>query len=325
MTRALVLAGGGAKIGWASGVLQVLLDEADLEFDHIDATSGSVFNLGMLLCGRSATEIADAWGDLSPKEFVSFHPWWRYLTFWRLPSLLTQEAAVHRILPKWGIDLEKIRTCTAVNGHPVTATFNVVDFATKRVKTIPSTEMDLDYFLAVDAVPGVVPPIAKDGTLYIDAMLLKDANLGEAIRRGADELWIIWTVDDRVEWRGGFWNHFGHIFETCALGNLRRELDTIDDINRKVAEGIAEPGKRHIRVHLIKPEERLQVDYLFFVSKKQMRPIIEAGRVFARRYLAKSGHLGGGLGAGAVVGLPGGQPQPTAVGGSARAGHPGGG
>lgn len=93
-----------------------------------------------------------------------------------------------RILPKWGIDLEKIRNCREVAGHPMEATFNVVDFGTKRVKTIPSTDMDLDYLLAVDAVPGVVPPVAKDGTLYIDAMLLKDANLTEAVRRGADEV-----------------------------------------------------------------------------------------------------------------------------------------
>ena len=75
MNRALVLAGGGAKIGWASGALQVMMDEAKLRFDHIDATSGSVFNLGMLLSGKSATQVADAWANLSPREFVSFHPW----------------------------------------------------------------------------------------------------------------------------------------------------------------------------------------------------------------------------------------------------------
>jgi predicted patatin/cPLA2 family phospholipase len=289
--RSLVLAGGGAKIGWASGALQVIMDEARLEFDHIDATSGSVFNLGMLLSGRSATQVADAWANLSPREFVSFHPLREYLTFWRLPSLLTQQAAVDRILPKWGIDLEKIRTCEEVNGHPVRATFNVLDFGTKRVKTIPHTEMDLDYFLAVDAVPGVVPPIAKDGTLYTDAMLLKDANLGEAVRQGAEEIWVIWTVEDRLEWRGGFWNHFGHIFETCAVGNLKRELDQIGEINRRVEAGSAAPDEHHVTVHLVRPDERVPVDYLFFRTKRQMRATIEAGRAYARRYLAREGYL----------------------------------
>lgn len=289
MKRSLVLAGGGAKIGWASGALQVLLEEADMRFDHYDATSGSVFNLGMLLSGRSAAHICEAWANLSPKEFVSFHSLWSYLRFWELPSLLTQEAALHHILPKWGIDLQKVRECREVYGHPCAATFNIVDFKAKRVKTLPNQVMDLDYFLAVDAVPGVVPPIVKDGTLYTDAMLLKDANLSEAVRRGADEIWVIWTVEDATRWRGGFWNHFGHIFETCALGNLRRELDEIEAMNQRVASGNVRPGDRNVKVHLLRPDQSIPVDYLFFTSQKQMPPIIESGRAWTRKYLRELG------------------------------------
>lgn len=285
MTRSLVLGGGGAKIGWASGALEVLMEEADLTFDHIDATSGSVFNLGMLLSGQPASFVAQAWGELSPWEFVSFHRWHRYLRFWRLPSLLTQEAAVERILPKWGIDLDRIRACTHVHGHPVTGTFNVLDFGAKRVRTIPHPEMDLDLFLAVDAVPAVVPPVTRDGRVYVDAMLLKDANLTEAVRRGADEIWLIWTVEDRAEWRGGFWNHLGHVFEICAVGNLKRELDEIDAMNRRVADGTAREGDRHVTVHVVQPEQRVPVDYLYFRNAKQMRPVIQAGREATRRYL----------------------------------------
>ena len=291
MKRSLVLAGGGAKIGWSSGVLQVLLEESDLEFDHIDATSGSVFNLGMLLSGRSAGQIADAWGNVSPRDFLSFHPWWRYLAFWTLPSLLTQEAAVRTIIPRWGIDLARIRACREVGGHPVTATFNVVDFTTKRVKTIPHPQMDLDHFLAVDAVPGVVPPVAGDGTCYVDAMLLKDANLTEAVRQGADEIWVIWAMENRPEWRGGFWNHFGHIFEICATGNLKRELDQLEEINKRVAAGTAAPGQRNVTVHIVRPTGPIPVGYLFFRGRRQMRPTIKAGRVAARDFLVRTGHL----------------------------------
>lgn len=203
MRRSLVLAGGGAKIGWASGALQVIMDEARLGFDHIDATSGSVFNLGMLLSGRSATQVADAWANLSPREFVSFHPLREYLTFWRLPSLLTQQAVVERIMPKWGIDLEKIRACEEVNGHPVT------------------------------------------------------------------------------------------VFETCAVGHLKRELDQIAEINRRVEAGSAAPGEHHATVHLVRPAERVPVDYLFFRTKRHMRATIEAGKTYARRYLAREGYLPG--------------------------------
>ena len=40
--RSLVLAGGGLKVGYQAGVLQVWLDEAGLKFDHADGASGGV-------------------------------------------------------------------------------------------------------------------------------------------------------------------------------------------------------------------------------------------------------------------------------------------
>ena len=46
--RSLILAGGGVKVAFQAGVLQVWLDEAGLQFDHADAASGGCFNLAML-------------------------------------------------------------------------------------------------------------------------------------------------------------------------------------------------------------------------------------------------------------------------------------
>jgi len=45
----------------------------------------------------------------------------------------------NRVLPYWGVDFQKIRRCTEVNGHPVVGTFNVTDFGAKRLKVIPHT------------------------------------------------------------------------------------------------------------------------------------------------------------------------------------------
>ena len=59
--RALILAGGGVKVAFQAGVLQVWLDELDIEFDHVDAASGGVFNLAMMCQGYSGNEVADAW------------------------------------------------------------------------------------------------------------------------------------------------------------------------------------------------------------------------------------------------------------------------
>ena len=92
------------------------------------------------------------------------------------------------MLPAWGIDFDKIRSCTEIYRHPVEGTFNATDFGTERVKVIPHARMDEEHFLAVDAVLVVVSPVESDGTLYTDVMILKDANLDNAIQRGADDL-----------------------------------------------------------------------------------------------------------------------------------------
>ena len=49
-----MLAGGGLKIAFQAGVLQVCLDEAGLEFDHGDGVSAATFN-GFHRCTLKAT------------------------------------------------------------------------------------------------------------------------------------------------------------------------------------------------------------------------------------------------------------------------------
>ena len=60
--RSLILAGGGLKVGYQAGVLQVWLDEAGLSFDHADGASGGCFNLAMYCQGLSGRQIADNCG-----------------------------------------------------------------------------------------------------------------------------------------------------------------------------------------------------------------------------------------------------------------------
>ena len=300
MKRSLILAGGGMKVGWQAGVMQVLMDEAGLKFDHIDAASGGVFNLSMLLSGKSATHIAESWGTTSPLRFLAPHKPWRYLLPWKLPSLVTLEGIRKRVLPHWGVDFQKITSCTEVNGHPVVGTFNVTDFGAKRLKVIPHTKMDVDYLMAAVSLPGFFPPVFKDGTIYTDAVFLKDQNLAEAVRRGADEIWVIWTVNDEAKWKGSFYNHYFHIVETTANGSYKLELDEVEKINHRVhspglsneAVSNASPeGKRHITVHEIRPEAPVPIDYLLWIRKKTMRDAVELGRQYARDYLIGKGYL----------------------------------
>ena len=62
------------KVGYQAGALQVLLDEAGLEFDHADGTSGGCLNLAMVQSGLSGTRIANNWRTTGPFELTSLQP-----------------------------------------------------------------------------------------------------------------------------------------------------------------------------------------------------------------------------------------------------------
>lgn len=70
--RSLMLAGGGLKIPFQAGVLQVWLDEAGIQFDHADGVSVACFNLAMWAQGMSSNQIADNWQGFNP--LAARHP-----------------------------------------------------------------------------------------------------------------------------------------------------------------------------------------------------------------------------------------------------------
>jgi predicted acylesterase/phospholipase RssA len=98
--RSLILAGGGIKVGFQAGVLQVWLDEAGIGFDHADGASGGCLNLAMYCQGMSGTEIADNWRGLDPLFMVDFNP--KVLT--RLPdtpAMFSLDNVRQKVFPAW--------------------------------------------------------------------------------------------------------------------------------------------------------------------------------------------------------------------------------
>src|ERR1700730_3277980 len=102
MKRSLILAGGGIKVAFQAGVLQVWLDEAGLDFDHVDGASGGVFNLAMMCQAMSGRQIADNWRNLNPRAGISFNvaelPKLAYAE-----SLFTLDAYRNHVFPQWGL------------------------------------------------------------------------------------------------------------------------------------------------------------------------------------------------------------------------------
>jgi predicted acylesterase/phospholipase RssA len=271
--RSLILAGGGLKVCYQAGVLQVWLDEAGLTFDHADGASGGTFNLAMYCQGMTGKQIADNWRNLDPFLPVDLNTSgvWPFSR-----SLFTTDNLRAKVLPSWGIDWNTIRQSSRVG------TFNVFNFSKKQLEVVPQSQMTEDFQIAAVSLPMWFPPVAINGDTYFDSVYISDGNLEEAVRRGADEIWAIWTVSRKNEWRDGFVNEYFQIIETVADTNFFTYWKRLEENNRRIAAG--EPGEfgRAIKLNLIEAE--VPVHYLLNFSKDRMGEAVNQGVEDARAW-----------------------------------------
>lgn len=283
--RSLILAGGGLKVAFQAGVLQAWLDEAGLEFDHVDGASGGVFNLAMMCQGMSGTQIADNWRDLPVWQGIGLN--WR--SYWRLlwaESLLDYRRWRKNIFPHWSIDFGLIQSSS------LNASFNYYDFTDHRLVVCKPAELDEDKLIACVSLPMWFPPVRKDGHVLIDAVYRTDANLIEAVNQGADELWIIWTVSERAEWRDGFIANYFQIIETSANGLFRADLERIEANNRVIADGGLGEFGRTITIKQLRAEVPLH--YLLNFKSSAFTRAVELGLEAGRDWCEQEGiSLGG--------------------------------
>lgn len=278
--RSLILAGGGIKVAFQAGVMQVWLDEAGLTFDHVDGASGGVFNLAMMVQGMSGLEIADNWRNLNPRAGVS-------LNIKEFPKLLYAESMFtldnyrKHVFTGWGLDWYKIRE------SKLNATFNVFNFSRKELQVIEPKDMSEDMLCACVSLPMWFPPMRMNGETYIDAVYMTDANIEEAIRRGADELWIIWTVSEKDEWNPGFVATYFQIIETTADGHYKAILKRVRDNNDAIAAGGQGEFGRHIEIKELKADVALH--YLIDFSQDRMTEAVNLGVERARAWCKENG------------------------------------
>ncbi len=179
--RSLIMAGGGVKVAFQAGVLQVWLDEAGLRFDHADGASGGVFNLAMYCQGMNGTEMAENWRNFDPNLGIDFN-WQQYANLFFAESMFKLDRFRENVFPGWGLDWKLIRETQRE------ATFNVYNFSKHELEVITPDRMTEDFLVACVSLPMWFPPVIINGETYIDSVYISDANIQEAIRRGADEL-----------------------------------------------------------------------------------------------------------------------------------------
>ena len=283
--RSLVLAGGGMRVAWQAGVVSAL-EDAGLQFAHVDGASGGTMTTGMLLSGLSPAQMVQRWTTLDVHGFSALLPLTDYLRGpAQLPALGDASGVRDKVFPHLGIDLDAVRSATGRTG--TVGTFNVCDFTAKTCVAMPNDEMTLDLLVAAVSLPLVMPAVAHDGRTYTDAVWIKDANVLEAVRRGAEEVWLVWCIGNTPRYGAGPLEQYVHMIEMSASGGLFAELAVVADINARRRAGEAVLGSTTpVVLHVVKPAVPLPLDPDFFAGRITAATLVDMGHRDACAYLA---------------------------------------
>ncbi len=94
-------------------------------------------------------------------------------------------------------------------------------------------------------------------------------------RRGADELWVIWTVSKQGRWQPGPVNQYFTMIEAAANSRMRASLDRIEANNKAIEAGGDGEFGRPITVRMLSAE--VPVHYLLAFSGDRLAECVELG------------------------------------------------
>jgi hypothetical protein len=131
------------------------------------------------------------------------------------------------------------------------------------------------------SLPIFMPAIKIKEDWYTDAVWIKDANLTEAVKRGAEEIWLIWCIGNTPEYHNGFFNQYVHMIEISANGALSAEIEWLEEVNLSRINS----GLKPVHLHIIKPEYPLPLDPDYFLDRINADTLINWGYEDAKSYL----------------------------------------
>ena len=279
--RSLILAGGGMRVAYQAGVLRAL-EEAGFSYHHVDGTSGGTINTAMLFSGLSPVEMCQRWSTLNISDFVSMLPLVHYFKPHKLKAMGDADGIIEKVFPHLGLDLTKInRTQTS---H---ATFNVCNHSTKQNLAIRNEDVTLSHLIAGISLPLFMPAVEIEGDLYTDSVWIKDANLMEAVKRGAEELWLVWCIGNSHDFKSNPFLQYVHMIELSANGGLLEEFNRILEINKRIQNGDSPYGqKRPIVLHVIKPPFPIPLDPDLYFGRINGQELVSMGYQHAQSYLS---------------------------------------
>lgn len=178
--RYLVLCGGGSRGAIEVGFVQALW-KAGIQFHGIVGSSVGALNGAFLAAGGHPDELAEIWRRLRFRDVFRFN--WRIpLRGLREPAIFIPGRRLHRLL----------RDFRDRSFQDLELPFAVVatDLATGDPVALDSGPLE-PALLASFAIPGLLPPVVLAGRCLVDGSLSADLPIGEAVRRGATEVWAM--------------------------------------------------------------------------------------------------------------------------------------
>lgn len=186
MTTAFVLSGGGSLGAVQVGMLQALADRG-VQPDLLIGTSAGAINAAYV-AGHGASresldELATIWKGLRRRDVFPFDPVRHLLALAGSRPALCSEAGLRRLieahlpygeLQDAAIPLH-IVTTDLLSGHEV----------------LLSSGDAVSAVLASASIPGVLPPVVRNGLTLVDGGVANNAALSQAVALGADEVYVL--------------------------------------------------------------------------------------------------------------------------------------
>ena len=244
------------------------LEEAGLRFHHADGTSGGTFNLRCCCRASRRSEACGRWRALDVRSFVVAAAVAAAAGAGRrIPRSATPTGIRERVFPALGVDVERIRAAQRDRRHVQRLRLRREGVHRRpahrgRTSTCSTAGVSLPVFS---------PAVERDGRKLIDAVWIKDTNVAEALRRGAEELWLVWCIGNHGVYRDGAFQQYVHMIEIAANGALQKELALVRE--------------RGARLHVIRPRVPLPLDPDFFFGRVDAATLIAMGYRDAAAYL----------------------------------------
>lgn len=251
--RSLVLTGGGRRVAYQAGAL-CALEEAGISFDHADATSAGAINLAMLFSGVGPGEMCARWRSLGEARSSSLLPPVESASG-RRPAAPAPAQRQH-VLAELGVDVARINAASGMEG-----TFNIGNVSSRMNRAVSHRELRAEQLLAAISLPGHTPPVRIDGEDYVDSACIQNANLLEAVRRGAEEIWLVWCSPSATRYRGEPASPSDQVIELATTAALNQALRYVTELNERILRGDSPWGQRWpIELKVIKPDYPLPLD-----------------------------------------------------------------